>query len=340
MAIKIKKEKAEKKEKEVGRTVDAVLKELEKKHGKGIIRRYSDKETVAIDVIKTGSYKLDKALGIGGYPRGRIVEVYGPEAAGKTTLALQAIGAAQKDGGLAAFVDAEHALDPVMAIGCGVNMDDLIISQPDNGEQALDVVEHLARSEKFAIIVVDSVSALVPKAEIEGEMGDSHMGLQARLMSQAMRKLTSIVHKSKTCVFFINQLRMKIGVMFGNPETTSGGNALKFYASVRIDIRRTGSVKKGEDIIGNTIKIKVAKNKLAPPYRIIETELIFGKGLNQVGELLDIASGDLEIVERSGAWYSYGDEKLGQGKAVVCEMLNNNPELYERILTDVEMATK
>lgn len=303
---------------------------LEKSHGKNIVMKLSDENIEDIPVIPTGSLTLDIALGVGGLPRGRIVEIYGPESSGKTTLALHCIAEAQKMGGIAAFIDAEHAFDRFYAENLGIDTENLFISQPDNGEQALEITENLIRSGAIDIIVVDSVAALVPRAEIEGEMGDSKMGLQARLMSQAMRKLTSAISKSNCVCIFINQLREKIGVMFGNPETTTGGNALKFYASVRLDIRRIGQIKSGTDVIGNRAKVKVAKNKVAPPFRIAEFDIMYGLGVSKAGEVLDLGV-DAGIVKKAGSWFSYGDDKLGQGRDSVKNLLLDNPELMTEI---------
>ena len=289
---------------------------------------------VQIATIPTGSISLDLALGIGGYPRGRIVEVYGPEASGKTTLTLHAIAECQRQGGVAAFIDAEHALDPIYARKLGVNVDELLVSQPDHGEQALEIADTLVRSGAVDIIVVDSVAALVPKAEIEGEMGDSHVGLQARLMSQALRKLTGTVQKSNTSLFFINQIRMKIGVMFGSPETTTGGNALKFYCSQRLDIRRIGTIKVGDKAIGNRVRVKIVKNKLAPPFQLCEFDILFGQGISRTGDVLDLGVED-NIVDKSGAWYSYGDTRLGQGRDNARNFLEENPELLQEIETKI-----
>jgi len=310
--------------------LDAAMNQITKQFGKGSIMRMGDEEIQPVDAIPTGSLGLDIALGIGGLPRGRVVEIYGPESSGKTTLTLEVIAQAQKLGGTAAFVDAEHALDPKYAEDLGVDVDNLLLSQPDSGEQALEVVDMLVRSSAVDIVVIDSVAALTPKAEIEGDMGDSHMGLQARLMSQALRKLTSSVKQSNTLVIFINQIRMKIGVMFGNPETTTGGNALKFYSSVRLDIRRTGQVKSGEEQIGNETKIKVIKNKIAPPFKLAELQILFGKGFNRLGEILDLATKE-ELIEKSGAWYSYNGNKIGQGKANACEYLKENDAIVAEL---------
>lgn len=302
------------------------LKAIEKEYGKGAVMKLGEKVDEKIEVIPTGSIALDVALGVGGYPKGRIIEIYGPESSGKTTFALHAIAEAQKKGGYAAFIDAEHALDPTYAKALGVDIDNLILSQPDNGEQALEIVEALVRSNAIDIIVVDSVAALVPKAEIDGDMGSSHVGLQARLMSQAMRKLAGAINKTKTVAIFINQIREKVGVLFGSPETTSGGRALKFYATIRLDIRRVDQIKSGSDAIGNTTRIRVVKNKVAPPFKVVEVDLIFGKGVSHEGELLDMAA-NLEVVQKSGAWFSYNGERLGQGRENVKELLANNKEL-------------
>ena len=306
------------------------LKTIEKAYGKGSIMKLGDANQEKIEVIPSGSIALDIALGVGGYPKGRIIEVFGPESSGKTTFALHAIAEAQKKGGYAAFIDAEHALDPTYAKALGVDTDNLILSQPDNGEQALEIVEALVRSNVIDIIVIDSVAALVPKAEIEGDMGDSHVGLQARLMSQAMRKLAGIINKSKTVAIFINQIREKVGVLFGSPETTSGGRALKFYSTIRLDIRRVDQIKQGTEAIGNLTRIKVVKNKVAPPFKIAEVDLIYGKGISYDGEVLDLAT-NLDIVEKSGSWFSYNGERLGQGRETVKELLRQNPELAKEI---------
>lgn len=303
---------------------------LEKTYGKGIVMKLSDSATQDIPIIPTGSLGLDIALGVGGLPRGRIVEIYGPEASGKTTLSMHCIAEAQKQGGLAAFIDAEHAFDKSYAEKLGIDTENLLISQPDNGEQALEITENLIRSGAIDIIVVDSVAALVPKAEIEGEMGESKVGLQARLMSQALRKLTATIAKTNCICIFINQLREKIGVMFGSPETTTGGNALKFYSSVRLDIRRIGQIKDGTDNIGNRVKVKVAKNKVAPPFKIIEFDIMFGEGISKAGELIDLGV-ELDIVQKAGSWFSYNEDKLGQGRDAVKNLLNDNPELLEEI---------
>lgn len=314
------------------KALSAALAQIERQFGKGSVMRLGDEGTPPrdIDVISTGSIGLDLALGIGGLPRGRIIEIYGPEASGKTTLALQTIASCQKNGGTAAFVDAEHALDPIYAGKLGVNINELLVSQPDTGEQGLEITDMLVRSSAVDMIVIDSVAALTPKAEIEGEMGDSHMGLQARLMSQALRKLTANIKRSNTLVIFINQIRMKIGVMFGNPETTTGGNALKFYASVRLDIRRTGSIKKGDEILGSETRVKVVKNKLAPPFRQVDFDILYGEGISYEGELIDLGSMH-EIVEKSGAWYSFEGTRMGQGKDNTREFLKENPEIAKKI---------
>ncbi len=306
------------------------LKTIEKAYGKGSIMRLGDTSQEKIEVIPSGSIALDIALGVGGYPKGRIIEIFGPESSGKTTFALHAIAETQKKGGYAAFIDAEHALDPTYAKALGVDTDNLILSQPDNGEQALEIVEALVRSNVIDIIVIDSVAALVPKAEIEGDMGDSHVGLQARLMSQAMRKLAGIINKSKTVAIFINQIREKVGVLFGSPETTSGGRALKFYATIRLDIRRVDQIKQGSEAIGNLTRVKVVKNKVAPPFKVAEVDLIYGKGISYEGEVLDLAT-NLDIVEKSGSWFSYNGERLGQGRETVKDMLKQNPELAKEI---------
>jgi recombination protein RecA len=320
-------------DKEREKAITLAVGAIEKQFGKGSIMRLGEGESLVREaaVIPTGSVGLDIALGIGGYPRGRIIEVFGPESSGKTTLTLHAVAEAQKLGGVAAFIDAEHALDVSYARKLGVNTDDLLISQPDTGEQALEIADMLVRSGAIDILVVDSVAALVPKAEIEGEMGDSHVGLQARLMSQALRKLTGSINKSQTCVFFINQIRMKIGVMFGNPETTTGGNALKFYASMRIDVRRTGAIKNGEDVVGNRTRAKVVKNKVAPPFKEAEFDNMYGEGISRAGDVLDLAS-NANIVEKSGAWYSYNKERIGQGRENAKKFLQEHAEM----LTDIE----
>ena len=314
-------------ESERSKAIEAALKQIERNFGKGSIMRLGSSEVAQnVTAISTGSLGLDMATGVGGVPRGRITEIYGPESSGKTTLALHVIAEAQKEGGVAAFIDAEHALDVSYARKLGVNVDELLVSQPDTGEQALDIVEILVRSGGIDILVVDSVAALVPRAELEGEMGDSHVGLQARLMSQAMRKLASVISKSHTSVIFINQIRMKIGVMFGSPETTTGGNALKFYASLRLDIRRIGKLKSGDNEVGNRTRVKVVKNKVAPPFRNTEFDILFGHGINALGELIDLGVA-ADIVEKSGAWYSYGEERLGQGRENATNFLAEHPEI-------------
>jgi recombination protein RecA len=316
--------------KEKLKALQLTMDKLDKQYGKGTVMRMSDKLVVAAEVISTGSLSLDIALGIGGLPVGRIIEIYGPESSGKTTLSLHAIAECQKKGGIAAFVDAEHAFDRSYAEKLGIDVDNLIISQPDDGEQALEIADALIRSGAIDIIVIDSVAALVPKAEIEGEMGESKMGLQARLMSQALRKLTGTINKTGCVCIFINQLREKIGVMFGNPETTTGGNALKFYASVRLDIRRIGQIKEGVEIIGNRTKVKVAKNKLSPPFRTVEFDIIYGEGISRLGETIDLGV-DYEVIKKSGSWFSYNDTKLGQGRDSVKQILTDNPELTAEI---------
>jgi recombination protein RecA len=312
------------------KALQLTLDKLDKTYGKGAVMKLGDVVTEDIDAISSGSLGLDLALGVGGYPRGRVIEIYGPESSGKTTLTLHAIAEAQKAGGIAAFIDAEHAFDKFYAQNLGVDIDNLIISQPDHGEQALEIAENLIRSGAIDIVVIDSVAALTPKAEIEGEMGDSKMGLHARLMSQALRKLTGTISKTKCTVIFINQLREKIGVMFGNPETTTGGNALKFYASVRLDIRRRTQIKDGDRVIGNSTKVKIVKNKVAPPFQITEFDIMYGQGISKVGEILDIGV-ELGIVKKSGSWFSYGETKLGQGRDAVKGLIKDNPELAEEL---------
>lgn len=312
------------------KALDEALKQIEKQYGKGSIMRLGDRPFEKIEVIPSGSIALDLAIGVGGYPKGRIVEIYGPESSGKTTVALHAIAEAQKVGGYAAFIDAEHALDPTYAKALGVDTDNLILSQPDTGEQALEIAEALIRSNAIDIIVVDSVAALVPRAEIDGDMGDSHVGLQARLMSQAMRKLSGAISKSKTVAIFINQIREKVGVMFGSPETTPGGRALKFYSTIRLDIRRVEQIKQGADAIGNLTRIKVVKNKVAPPFRQVDVDLIFGKGISYEGEVLDMAT-NLEVIDKSGSWFSYNGEKIGQGRENVKAYLVKNPLIAKEI---------
>lgn len=307
------------------RALEAALSQIERAFGKGSIMKLGQQEAIEIEAISTGSLSLDIALGIGGLPKGRIIEIYGPESSGKTTLALHCVAEAQKLGGVCAFVDAEHALDPIYARKVGVNVDELLISQPDAGEQALEIADTLVRSGGVDVLVIDSVAALVPKAELEGEMGDSHMGLQARLMSQALRKLTGSISRSGCIVIFINQIRQKIGVMFGNPETTTGGNALKFYASVRLDIRRIGSIKNRDEVIGNQTRVKVVKNKVAPPFKVVEFDIMYGEGISKIGELIDLGV-KADIVEKSGAWYSFKGQRIGQGREAVKQFLKENPE--------------
>ena len=313
---------------EKDKTLEQVLLDIEKQFGKGAIMKLGEDGVKDIDVVSSGSLALDIALGVGGYPKGRIIEIYGPESSGKTTFALHAIAEVQKTGGRAAFIDAEHALDPVYARNLGVNINELLLSQPDTGEQALEICEALVRSEAMSIIVIDSVAALVPQAEIEGEMGDSHVGLQARLMSQALRKLSGAINKTNTICIFINQLREKVGVMFGNPETTPGGRALKFYSSIRLDVRRAEQIKQGTDVVGNRTVVKVVKNKVAPPFKTAEVEIMYGEGVSKEGEIIDIAS-NLNIIEKSGAWYSYNGEKIGQGKENVKLLLKENVDLND-----------
>jgi len=319
-----------------GKAIESALANIEKKFGKGSIMRLGERPVEEIGAISTNCLSLDAAIGVGGFPRGRVIEVFGPESSGKTTLALQVVASAQKAGGVAAYIDAEHAMDPEYAGKLGVDIDDLLISQPDSGEQALDIAETLVRSASIDVIVIDSVAALVPRAEIDGEMGDSHMGLQARLMSQALRKLTSAISTTNTCFIFINQLRDKIGVMFGSPETTTGGKALKFYASVRIDIRRIGAIKEGDKMVGNRTRVKVVKNKVAPPFHECEFDIMYGEGISKEGDLLDLAVTH-NIVEKSGAWFSYSGERLGQGRENVKNMLKENREMLERIEHDVKL---
>jgi len=316
------------------KALDSALSQIERQFGKGTVMRLGQQAHVSVDVIPSGSLALDAALGVGGYPRGRVVEIYGPESSGKTTLALHAVAEAQKKGGTCAFIDAEHALDPVYAANLGINVDELLISQPDSGEQALEIVDMLTRSGAVDIIVVDSVAALTPKAEIDGEMGDSHMGLQARLMSQALRKLTGSINRSGTMVLFINQIRMKIGVMFGNPETTSGGNALKFYASVRLDVRRIGAIKKGDEVLGNETRVKVVKNKVSPPFRQAHFSIMYGEGISHTGEVLDMGV-EHGLVIKSGAWYARGNERVGQGRENAIQYLKEHPEMMAEIETDI-----
>jgi len=312
------------------KAIDIAIGQIEKQHGKGTVMRLGDNPYNEIDAISTGSIMVDYALGVNGIPRGRVTEIYGPEASGKTTLALQIIAQAQKKGGYAAFIDAEHAFDPKYARNLGINTDELLVSQPDSGEQALEITETLIRSGALDVIVVDSVAALVPRAELEGEMGDSHMGLQARLMSQALRKITGVVSKTRTACVFINQVREKIGVMFGNPETTTGGRALKFYSSVRIDIRRIGSIKKGDDVLGNRTKAKIVKNKVAPPFKVVEFNILYGQGISRISEVLDLAV-EYDIIEKRGSWYRYDGEPIGQGTDAAIQFLEEDPELADKI---------
>jgi recombination protein RecA len=312
------------------KAVDSAMSQIERQFGKGSIMKLGSRPIVDVPVIATGSIALDRALGVGGMPRGRVIEIYGPESSGKTTLALQTVANAQKQGGIAAFIDAEHALDVGYAKKLGVNTDELLVAQPDTGEQALEIADMLLRSGAIDVMVIDSVAALVPRAEIEGEMGDSHMGLQARLMSQALRKLTGTINKTMTCLIFINQIRMKIGVVFGNPETTTGGNALKFYASVRLDIRRVGAIKSGQDVVGNRTRVKVVKNKMAPPFKEAEFDITYGEGISHAGDLLDMGV-EAGIIEKSGAWYSFNGERIGQGRENVKTFLVDNPDLMATI---------
>lgn len=316
--------------KEKLKALQLTLDKIDKDYGKGTIMKMGDKAVADVPFIPSGSIGLDVALGIGGYPRGRVIEIYGPESSGKTTLAIHVIAEAQKKGGIAAIIDAEHAFDRFYAEKLGVDVENLLISQPDNGEQALEITDHLIRSGAIDVIVIDSVAALTPKAEIEGEMGDSKMGLQARLMSQALRKLTANINKTNTCCIFINQLRDKIGVMFGNPETTTGGNALKFYASIRLDIRKTGQIKDGEEVSGNRTKVKIVKNKLAPPFKKAEFDIMYGEGISKLGEIIDLGS-ELNVIKKSGSWFSYGETKLGQGRDAVKQLLKDNPELADEL---------
>jgi recombination protein RecA len=325
--------------KEKLKALEVTLGKIEKDFGKGTIMKLGDHAIENIQVISTGSIGLDAALGIGGIPRGRVIEIYGPEASGKTTLAIHAIAEAQKNGGIAAIIDAEHTFDRNYAEKLGVDVENLLISQPDNGEQALEITDNLIRSGALDIVVIDSVAALTPRAEIEGEMGDSKMGLQARLMSQALRKLTANISKTNTSCVFINQLREKIGIMFGNPETTTGGNALKFYASVRLDIRRTSQLKDGEEAIGNRTRVKIVKNKLAPPFRKADFDILYGEGISQLGEVVDLGT-DFNIIKKSGSWFSYGDTKIGQGRDAVKQILKDNPELYDELKAKVQEALK
>ena len=329
MAAKAQKEDVKFEDKQ--KALDAALSQIEKQFGKGAVMKLGDNNAkMAVEVVPTGSLSLDLALGVGGLPKGRIVEVYGPESSGKTTVALHMVAEVQKRGGIAGYVDAEHAMDPTYAKALGVDIDNLYISQPDDGEQALEITETMVRSGAIDIVIVDSVAALVPRAEIEGEMGDSHMGLQARLMSQALRKLTSVISKTKTTCIFLNQLREKIGVMYGNPETTTGGNALKFYASVRLDIRKGEALKEGDKVYGNKVRIKVVKNKVAPPFRVCKFDMIFGEGISRVGEIIDVAI-DNDIIKKSGSWFSYGETRIGQGRDAVLKMLKDNVEFRNEI---------
>ena len=321
------------------KTLESTISQIERNFGKGSVMKLGEREVVEIDAISSGSLSLDVALGIGGLPKGRIVEIYGPESSGKTTLALHVIAEAQKKNGTCAFIDAEHALDPVYAKKLGVNTDDMLISQPDNGEQALEIADTLVNSNAIDVLVIDSVAALVPRAEIEGDMGDSHMGLHARLMSQALRKLTGSISRSQSLVIFINQIRQKIGVMFGNPETTTGGNALKFYASVRMDIRRIGAIKDRDEVIGNQTRVKIVKNKLAPPFKTVEFDIMYGEGISKTGEILDLASKD-GIVEKSGAWYSYNGDRIGQGRENAKTFLKENPEIASQIEDSIRASSQ
>ena len=319
------------------KALDIAMAQIQKNFGKGAVMKLGEVGEVSIDTIPSGALSLDIALGIGGFPRGRIIEVFGPESSGKTTVALHAIAEAQKQGGIAAFIDAEHALDPVYARNLGVDIDNLIVAQPDTGEQALEIAEQLIRSGAVDIITIDSVAALVPKAEIDGEMGDSHVGLQARLMSQALRKLSGNISKTKTIAVFINQIREKVGVMFGNPETTPGGRALKFYSTIRLEVRRAEQIKQGSDVIGNRVKLKVVKNKGAPPFKVAEVDIMYGKGISQTGELIDMAA-DKDIIKKAGSWYSYGDDRIGQGRENAKQYLEEHPDVYEEVKEKVREA--
>ncbi len=319
------------------KALQLTMEKLDKTYGKGAVMKLGDSPVEKVEVIPTGSITLDMALGVNGYPKGRVIEIYGPESSGKTTLAIHAIAEVQKQGGIAAFIDAEHAFDQFYAKKLGVDIDNLLISQPDNGEQALEIADNLIRSGAIDLIVVDSVAALTPKAEIEGEMGDSQMGLQARLMSKALRKLTGSINKAGCCCIFINQLRDKIGVMFGNPETTTGGNALKFYSSIRIDIRKSSQIKEGEDVMGNRVKVKIVKNKVAPPFRKAEFDIMYGEGISKVGEVIDLGV-ELNVLKKSGSWFSYGETRLGQGRDSVKSLLQDNPELMEELETKIKEA--
>jgi len=319
------------------KAAEAAMVQIERQFGKGSIMKLGSREVISVPVISTGSLALDKALGIGGLPRGRVIEIFGPESSGKTTLALHAVASAQKQGGIAAFIDAEHALDTVYAKKLGVNCDELLVAQPDTGEQALEIADMLVRSGAIDVVVIDSVAALVPRAEIEGEMGDSHMGLQARLMSQALRKLTGTISKTMTSVIFINQIRMKIGIVFGNPETTTGGNALKFYSSVRLDIRRSTAIKEGQETVGNRTRVRVVKNKLAPPFKEAEFDILYGEGVSRIGDLIDTGV-DAGIIEKSGSWYAYDGERIGQGRQNVKQFLEDNADIYESVYQKVRVA--
>jgi len=319
------------------KAVESAITQIERQFGKGSIMKLGSRSIVDVPVIPSGSLALDRALGIGGLPKGRVIEIYGPESSGKTTLALHAVASAQKQGGIAAFIDAEHALDTVYARKLGVDCDELLVSQPDTGEQALEIADMLVRSGAIGIVVIDSVAALVPRAEIEGEMGDSHMGLQARLMSQALRKLTGTINKTMTSVIFINQIRMKIGVVFGNPETTTGGNALKFYSSVRLDIRRIGAIKEGQEVVGNRTRVRVVKNKLAPPFQEAEFDIMYGEGISRTGDLLDLGV-EAGVVDKSGSWYSYGGERIGQGRSNVKKFFAENEDIYQEALRKVRLS--
>lgn len=319
------------------KALQLTMEKLDKTYGKGAVMKLGDSPVEKVEVIPTGSITLDMALGVNGYPKGRVIEIYGPESSGKTTLAIHAIAEVQKQGGIAAFIDAEHAFDQFYAKKLGVDIDNLLISQPDNGEQALEIADNLIRSGAIDLIVVDSVAALTPKAEIEGEMGDSQMGLQARLMSKALRKLTASINKAGCCCIFINQLRDKIGVMFGNPETTTGGNALKFYSSIRIDIRKSSQIKEGEEVMGNRVKVKIVKNKVAPPFRKAEFDIMYGEGISKVGEVIDLGV-ELNVLKKSGSWFSYGETRLGQGRDAVKSLLHDNPELMEELETKIKEA--
>ena len=321
------------------KSLESTISQIERSYGKGSVMRLGERDVVEIDAISSGSLSLDVALGIGGLPKGRIVEIYGPESSGKTTLALHVIAEAQKNNGTCAFIDAEHALDPIYAKKLGVNTDEMLISQPDNGEQALEIADTLVNSSAIDVLVVDSVAALVPRAEIEGDMGDSHMGLHARLMSQALRKLTGSISRSQCLVIFINQIRQKIGVMFGNPETTTGGNALKFYASVRMDIRRIGAIKDREEVVGNQTRVKIVKNKLAPPFKTVEFDIMYGEGISKTGEILDLAA-NIGLVEKSGAWYSYNGDRIGQGRENAKNFLKDNPEIALKIEQEIRSHGK